>query len=140
MATLIQAYSEFGPRLKLLPRARLRELTRRLSMASGVRPGEVMLVLNELQDALLDLGQHCTPLEIDGVGSFTPSIRGNGELRINYRPDRALMVAFGSLKAFRGEIINRENIGLSPEGYKQLWDAAHPEDPLDLSTVPAKAA
>jgi len=33
---------------------------------------------------------------------------------------------------YHGEIVNRERIGLSNEEYKALWDADHPDDPLEI--------
>jgi hypothetical protein len=31
-----------------------------------------------------------------------------------------------------GRIVNRKHIGLDNAGYKALWDADHPEDPLEI--------
>lgn len=47
--------------------------------------------------------------------------------------------------AFRGEIANRSNVGMSALGYKALWDAMFPDDPLEVTAgtalpeVPAAA-
>jgi len=32
----------------------------------------------------------------------------------------------------KGEIKNREHIGLDNAGYKALWDPDHPDDPLEF--------
>jgi hypothetical protein len=47
------------------------------------------------------------------------------------------LTSIDNLKLFEGEILNAENIGLSPDAFKELWDAEHPEDPMEL---PAQAA
>jgi hypothetical protein len=33
---------------------------------------------------------------------------------------------------YSGRLINEQNIGLDDAGYKVLWDADHPDDPLEL--------
>ena len=133
MATMIQAYVEFGPRLTYHRTVRLEELAERLAISTGLKTGEALRVLLELQSALRSFGQRGSPVQLAGIGTFRPNIRNTGQLVFNYRMDRQLRADFDNLLNYKGEVLNRENIGLSPEGYKALWDAAHPEDPLDLS-------
>ena len=71
-------------------------------------------------------------VEIPGIGSFQPLIQGDGRIRVSFRPAAAYLNALDNLKRFEGEIANAENVGLSPQGYKALWDAEHPEDPMEM--------
>ena len=34
--------------------------------------------------------------------------------------------------AYTGRMANKSRIGLDNAGYKELWDADHPDDPLDV--------
>jgi len=140
MARMIEAFVVYGPKLVRRPTVRLPELTKRMVMATGLRSGEVKRVLDEVADAILDYGQKGAGLELPGIGTFRPSLRGDGELRINFRPHSELISVFDNLKAYRGEIVNRENVGLTADEYKALWDAEHPEDPLDLTAGQVEAA
>jgi len=132
VAKLIQAYVEFGPRLTYRPTVRLEELAERLAISTGLKTGEALRVLHELQAALRSFGQRGAPVQMAGIGTFRPNIRSDGQLVFNYRMDRQLRADFDNLLNYKGEVLHRENIGLSPEAYKALWDAAHPEDPLEF--------
>ena len=67
-----------------------------------------------------------------GLGRFRPSIDPEGRIRMRIVPDASLNRALRNPKAYRGEIRNRANMGLSDADLKRLWDAEHPEDPLVL--------
>lgn len=139
MATLIQAYVAYGPKLRRKPTVRLDELSERLSDTTGLRPSQVMMVLLELKASLLHYNRRGAPLELPGIGTFTPSVGGDGRIRMLYRPERSLLGALDNPQTFVGDIENRANAGFTPEDFKALWDAEHPEDPLDLSTLPHAA-
>ncbi|MBU1750473.1 MAG: hypothetical protein KKA73_22540 [Chloroflexi bacterium] len=66
------------------------------------------------------------------MGTFTPSIDRHGAVKINLRVDTALKEGSNARDAYHGEIVNRERVGLSNEEYKALWDADHPDDPLEI--------
>jgi hypothetical protein len=132
MATMIEAYVAYGPKLKRKPTVRLDELSERLADTTGLRPSQVMMVLLELKASLLHYNRRGAALELPGIGTFTPGVKGDGRLHILYRPDRSLIGALDNPQTFLGEIANRGNVGLTPEDFKVLWDAEHPDDPLDL--------
>jgi hypothetical protein len=137
---MIQAFVKFGPRLQRQPTVRLEQLAERLAELTGLRPSQVMSVLLELQSALLHYCKRGAGLELPGIGYFRPSLRGDGRMRLLYRADLTLRRALSSAKDYQGEILNSENIGLDPAGYKALWDAEFPEDPMDLPLSSAEAA
>lgn len=140
MATFIQAVAQYGPRLKRLPRVRLDEMAIRLADITGVRKGEVTRVLYELQAAMQHYHRRGASVELMGIGTFMPTMRSDGSIRIVFRPDRAILKAMGNPVVYEGAIVNRENIGLSPDEYKALWDADHPDDPLELPILVAATA
>ena len=44
----------------------------------------------------------------------------------------ALKKGMNGASAFDGRMNNRANIALSNEDLKELWDADHPDDPLEI--------
>jgi hypothetical protein len=55
-----------------------------------------------------------------------------GERKINIRVDMALKRGINHDGNFSAQVANKANIGQSNEQYKQLWDADHPDDPLEI--------
>jgi hypothetical protein len=131
MATFIEAFVAYGPRLKRRRTARLTDLSERLADTTGLRASEVMMVLLELREALLHYHRRGTALELPGIGTFSPTLKSDGRIRMLYRPDRALLTLLDNLDLYQGEIENRESIGLDFGAYKARWDAEHPDDPLE---------
>jgi len=130
MPTLIQAFARYGPRLERRPAIQIDELAERLSVAAGLRQSVVQRVLIELADAILAAARRGASVHLPGLGTFRPSVRGDGTLRLHFRVAPSLQRAFADRAAFRGTIANAQRIGLSAEGYKALWDAEHPDAPL----------
>lgn len=132
MARLVQAVSAYGPRVALTPTARLDELAEWLAPRSGLNKSDVVRVLLELNAAILVFNRRGTAVQLPGIGRFAPTVRGDGRMRVTYISDSQIRHGLNTNGGFRGEIRNRTRIGLDPAGYKTLWDADHPDDPLEL--------
>jgi hypothetical protein len=132
MAKFIEAIRKFGPKLKLNSLLPERDLAEWVGMRTGQTPGEVALMLDELKAAVIYFNRRGTPVKLPGLGLFSPSIGRDGKFRINVRTDTALRKGINAADAFNGRVINRGNIGLDNEGFKAMWDEAHPDDPLEL--------
>jgi len=130
MATILQAVSEFGPKLELAPTAQLDESAEWMAMRTGLNKSEVTMMLEEMSEMILAFNNRGIPVKLPGVGTFTPSIDRHGVIRNNFRSDVALKKGSNAPEAYKGAIDNRERIGLNDAGYKEIWDAAHPDDPL----------
>jgi hypothetical protein len=46
------------------------------------------------------------------------------------RLDVSMGKSLNAVGAFRGAILNRDNIGKSADDLVQLWNTEHPEDPI----------
>lgn len=130
MAKILQAIVEFGPRLELKPTAKLEKVAEWMAMRTGLNKSEVMMVFQEESEAILNFCNDGVPVKIPGVGTFTPSIDRDGSLSINFRADMELKNGINVPNGYSGEVSNKANIGITNERLKELWDAAHPEDPL----------
>jgi hypothetical protein len=49
--------------------------------------------------------------------------------------DKRILAALNAPGMFKGNISNGANIGLSTEEMVQLWNQAHPEDPIELEST-----
>lgn len=85
----------------------------------------------ELEEAILFFHAVGRSVQLSGLGSFGAGVGLDGKRRILFRPGRCGQAPNAS--EFRGYMNNAANAGSSQEDLKALWDAAHPDDPLDLT-------
>lgn len=130
MAHLLQAVRAYGPRLELEPAAGEEEIIAYMERRTGLNASEAIMMLYELHDAILYFNRGGRPVKLPRLGTFTPSIDRHGTLKINFRPGVRLKKQIKQRHKYRGVIQNQEAIGLDNEGYKERWDADHPDDPL----------
>lgn len=134
MAKLVQAVVRYGPKV-VRPRAlRDHELAEWMAGRTGLTRAQVAAVLYELSAAISFFNRAGMTLRLAGVGTFRPTVRNSGRMRIRYNMAPELRREINATGAFAGEIANRENIGVDPAGYKALWDAEFPDDPVVLPT------
>lgn len=132
MARLLQAISAYGPKLELNQTAQLNQVVDWMSSRTGLNKSEVMMVLQELNEAILTFNGQGTPVKLPDIGTFSPGIKTDGTFKINFRTDNGLKKGINSPDAYTGRLKNKSNIGLSNEEYKALWDADNPSDPLEI--------
>lgn len=130
MATLLDAVRTYGPSLRLGITAQMDDVANLMAVRTGFNRNEVMMVLQELQEIILYFNRLGMPVKLPGVGTFAPSLDRAGRYRIHLRIDAALKKGINLPETYKGRIHNKQNIGLDNTGYKQLWDADHPTDPL----------
>jgi hypothetical protein len=103
-----------------------------MAMRTGLNKSEVMMVLQETNEAILYFSSQGTPVKLPGVGTFTPSVDRGGTFKINSRADMDLKKRINADDAYAGTVLNKNRIGLSNAGYKELWDADHADDLLEV--------
>lgn len=57
-------------------------------LATGTRPSVVVQVLMELNDTILRFGRRCPSVELPGMGTFLPTVKGDGWIRVFCGLDR----------------------------------------------------
>lgn len=132
MARIMQAVRDYGPKVDLNPTAQLEQVADWMAMRTGLNKSEVMMVLQEANEAILYFNSQGTPVKLPGVGIFTPSISREGTFKINLRTDVNLKKRINARDAYTGTVNNKNRIGLDNAGYKALWDADHADDPLEI--------
>jgi nucleoid DNA-binding protein len=132
MAKMLQAYRVYGPRVDANRTAQLDTVAEWMAMRTGLNKSEVLMVLQEIGDAVVYFNAQGTPVKLPAVGTFTPGIDRHGTFKVNFRADQALKNQLNAADAFTGEIKNQGNIGIDDDAYRALWDADHPDDPIEI--------
>jgi nucleoid DNA-binding protein len=132
MARIVEAVRDYGPKVDLNPTAQLEQVADWMAMRTGLNKSEVMMVLQESNEAILYFNSQGTPVKLPGVGTFTPSVDREGTFKINFRADADLKKGINAGDAYKGRVTNKNRIGLDNAGYKALWDADHAGDPLEV--------
>ena len=130
MATPIEAFRDFGPRLKHNKTLDERDLAKWIAMRTSINPNTISLALLELRDAVVYHSHQGTPLKLPGLVRIAPSIDRHGNITLNLRLDHHLKRTVNNINEYTGDIINRANIGITDAAMKALWDAAHADNPL----------
>jgi hypothetical protein len=132
MARIVEAVRDYGPKVDLNPTAQLEQVADWMAMRTGLNKSEVMMVLQETNEAILYFNSQGAPVKLPGVGTFTPSVDRGGTFKINFRADMDLKKRINAGDAYTGTVLNKNRIGLDDAGYKELWDADHADDPLEV--------
>ena len=128
MASKIQAINANRPRIKLGRTAGNEELIEFIARSTGLNESGVRQALLELRDAVISFNKQGRAVKLDGLGTYSPSINLEGTIKVSHRADRTLKNALNMTGAFRGDIINRENIGKTGDDLVAMWDADNPDN------------
>ncbi len=99
------------PRIVLGKTTTKTELVEHIKERTGLHKSDVVGMLAELEDTLLHFLAMGRPVRLEGIGIFTPSIKLDGKIKINFRINKRLQERLNMSGAFTGEIKNKENIG-----------------------------
>jgi len=130
MASRIKAIKSYQPRIKLGKRATTDDLVAFISAHSELDETIIRQVLREQRDALIFHALRGEPMQIEGLGTYTPKLKMNGAIGLAYRADSAIKERLNAYNAFKGQIERRENIGKSSGELVSEWNTAHPDDPV----------
>lgn len=140
MATLIQAVTAYRPRLAAPRRMGLDELAGRLTRGSLVTESIARMVLSDLSDEVRLGVRSGASVQLPGIGTFRPAIRLDGSMHTVVRIDKALRTNLATVDDYLGPIHGREFVGLDAAALKALWDAEHPDDPVELAAMARERA
>jgi hypothetical protein len=130
MTALIKAIQEYRPRLIRGKTVKKRELVKLLAARTGFNSSELSGVLEELRDAVLFYSQAGRGVRLEGLGTYLPHIKLDGTLKVSHRLDLFIKKYLNIPGEFTGDIVNRQNIGLSIEELIARWNDEHPDDPI----------
>lgn len=135
MATLIQAYAIYGPRVDLMETAEPQRFMELLTQRTTLSAGVVKNVQESEVETLIGLLKEGRSVRT-GVATFRPTIDAQGNLSISVKVDKRITSAINAPGAFAGKVNNGANIGKSTEQIVNLWNDDHPEDLIVLAAAP----
>jgi hypothetical protein len=133
MARLVQAVAKYGPRVIRDSTVELDALARWMAHGTNISAGQITMLLMELHDAIVTFNAGGQAVKLPGLGTFGTSVDRHGRLAVTFYTDPQLRRKLNARGTGGLVIQNRRNIGLDDAGYKALWDAEHPDDPVELT-------
>lgn len=130
MANRIKAIKALCSRIDLEAPAReeryMQLITQRTTLSAGVVRNVQESELETIIGILMEGRSVHT-----GTAVYSPSIGLDGEITVNVRPDVRIAHALNADGAFRGKIINADNIGRTAADLVSQWNELHPEDAVE---------
>lgn len=130
MAKRITAIRKYRPEIKRGKTRQMPQIIRHIARGTSLNEGSIRYVVYELRDAILEAHRAGAAVKIEGLGTFTPTIRMDNELDILFRPDPAMLRGLNDRTQFSAKILNRANIGKTADDLIAQWNAEHPDDPV----------
>jgi hypothetical protein len=135
MAKKIQVWTAFGPKIDLGKPMSQEEIIENIVAATNQSKGSVLAVLAEL-DVQLESGLKSGRIvQLPNKTHYEPIGKKDGSIDISVRVSPELDKKVNS--GFRGTWLNAENKGKTEAEMIEIWNAAHPNDPVDNSTPPS---
>lgn len=134
MAKKIQAWVEFGPRLEPTDPVTPEGLIERIVAATNQSRGSVKAILDELDVQTEILLKEGHIVQMPNGTHFKPSGHKDGSVDVNVRVNPRIVRNVNT--NFRGRWKNAENIGKSEAEIIALWNAAHPDNLIELEGEP----
>ena len=128
MARKITAIRRYRPEIEREKTAQMPQIIRQIARSTALNEGSIRYVIYELRDTILGAHRAGQAVKIEGLGTFTPTIRMDGELDILFRPDSDMLRQLNDRAQFSAKILNKANIGRSANDLIALWNAEHPDD------------
>jgi hypothetical protein len=127
MARKITAIRKYRPEIKRVRTRQTRHLVEDIARTTGLNEGTIRYVVYELRDAMLMAHRTGQAVKIEGLGTFTPTIRMDGNFDILFRPDVEMLRQLNN-SDFYATILNKANIGKSAQELVAQWNKEHPDD------------
>ena len=128
MAKKITAIRKYRPEIKRMPPLQTRQMVENLAQRTSLNEGSIRHVVYELRDEILRAHRIGQAVKIEGLGTFTPTIRLDGSLDILFRPDPDMLKRLNNRTKFHAKILNKANFGKSAEELVAQWNVEHPDD------------
>ena len=131
MAKKITAIRSYRPEIKRMQTLQTQHLVEGMSRSSSLNEGTIRFVVYELRDAILKVHRTGQAAKIEGLGTFTPTIRLDGSLDVLFRPDPDMLRQLNDRGKFYAKILNKANIRKTADELVAQWNKEHPDDPVE---------
>ncbi len=127
MAKKITVIRKYRPEFKRMRTMQMAQVISSIASTTGLNEGEIRLNVYELRDTIVNAHRNGRAVKIEGLGTFTPTLRLDGSVDILFRPDVHMLNEL-NVRKLDAVILNKANIGKSTEELVAKWNAEHPED------------
>lgn len=131
MAKKIRAIRKYRPEIGREPTKQTRRVVEEIAQRTGLNEGEIRFVIYEVRDVILMAHRNGQAVKIEGLGTFTPTLRMGGDLDILFRPEADMLRQLNDTTKFYAKILNKSNIGKSGDDLIAQWNKEHPDDPVE---------
>jgi len=131
MTKKITAIRKYRPEIGRQPTKQMPQVVEDIAQRTGLNEGEIRFVVYELRDAILTAHRRGQSVKIEGLGTFTPTVRMDGNLDILFRPDADMLKQLNDPTRFYAKILNKSNIGKSADELIAQWNKEYPDDPVE---------
>jgi hypothetical protein len=131
MTKKITAIRKYRPEIRRQPTKQTPQVVEDIAQRTGLNEGEIRFVVYELRDAILMAHRQGQSVKIEGLGTFTPTVRMDGNLDILFRPDADMLRQLNDPTKFYAKILNKSNIGKSGDELIAQWNKEYPNDPVE---------
>ena len=131
MAPRIAAINAYRPKIDLGSTVKDDQLVQYIADRTGLNRGDIRHMLDEFQDAIVFFAQNGQGVKLEGLATFAPKINIAGKYSLWTRLSNRITNRLNQKGAFKGTIINSENIGKTTDELVALWNDAHPTDPVE---------
>ena len=131
MAKKIQAWTEFGPRLEPATPLTDKELIEQITVGSNESMSSTLAVLAFMDAVLEQALKSGRIVQLPNGTHFRPIGKKDGSIEITVRVNPELVRRVNA--DFRGKWVNAQNIGLNEAEIIALWNAAHPDNLIEVT-------
>ncbi|NOH03064.1 MAG: hypothetical protein HND47_14450 [Chloroflexi bacterium] len=131
MSRKITAIRKYRPEIRREPTIQMPQVVEDIAQHTGLNEGEIRFVVYELRDTILTAHRQGRAVKIEGLGTFTPTVRMDGNLDILFRPDAGMLRQLNNATKFHAKIMNKSNIGKSAAELIAKWNTEFPDDPVE---------
>jgi len=132
MAKRITALNAYRTRIRRGAVVEAEELARFVAERENLSPSDVTHALLAIGDSALYLLRTGRSVRLVGLGMLTPSLDMEGNFSVRFVLDRKrLRLIAPPERLYLGGLTNAEHRGKMPGELTALWDAEHPDDPVE---------
>lgn len=130
MAKQISAINAYCPRIQNGQTIKREQLAKYIADRTGLNLGDVLHMFYEIQDAVVFFANNGQGVQLEGVLTMSPSIALDGKIKMKTRISNDIIKRMNVQGAFKGSILNKENIGKTSDELIVMWNEANPSDPI----------
>lgn len=134
MAKPIRAISEYRPRIKKRGTARKDDIAGWMAERTLLTEGQARAALSDFAKAAQFYLVNRQDVELEGLGRLILDIDLEGNLTLGLQIEHDFIENLDAAFDKNAEAIeNAENVGKTSSDLYDLWDAEHPDDPVERS-------